>query len=377
MTLSRPASNLAHRIALSALVLAAACGSRAPAPPFAEFIVAAGDSAYWVRSDASGIRMRGAPIVLSRLNGRFQELYVEDVDQSYENAFFIGQTLYQRDLVTGDSSEVFRDSMVAALADKYARKNPNARRLAPDEETDGEPASSASVELSVLAVHGPYLSLEYHVDTGGTADDTWHMTKHEVIDLRTGRQVLLADLLGKGMATTVIGRARSLYRQTVDSVLKDGREQARRAARAINKFKFDPTSFALAAPSGAPMIAFSAPGQGNGGEGFVLPIRPIAVSEPVWWAEVRDALPTSITDREERWQRRGFSIRAVYDTIVGPVRLVLEDSTGREFPIGGVTAPVHRIYWLDSSNFDATQRRALIKAFDEAASYEDTPRVVS
>ena len=70
-------------------------------------------------------------------------------------------------------------------------------------------------------------------------------------------------------------------------------------------------------------------------------------------------------------------MRAVYDTIVRPVRLVLVDTTGREFPIGGVTAPVHRIYWLDNSQFDRAQRTALIKAFDEAALYDDAARTAS
>jgi len=383
MTLKRPARNLAapsllHAICIAvSLALAAGCSARGPAPPFAEFVIAAGDSAYWVRSDAAGVRMRGAPIVLAQLDDRFYELYVVDEDRSYANAYFVGQTLFERDLVTGDSTAMFRDSVVFALADKYASTHPNEQQLPPDEDPAEDPASSASAEVSVLAVHGPYLSMEYHVDTSGAGDDTWHMTNHEVLDLRTGRRVDLTDLLGKGLATTVLGRARRLYRETVDSVLKDARPAAKRAARSISRFKFDPMSFALAAPSGAPMIAFSAPGHGSGGEGFVLPLRPIAVSEPVWWAEVREALPTSITDGEERWRRSSFSVRAVYDTIVRPVRLVLVDTSGHEFPIGGVTAPVHRIYWLDNPRFDRAQRAALIKAFDEAAMYDESARTAS
>ncbi|HEX7937945.1 MAG TPA: hypothetical protein VF483_03070, partial [Gemmatimonadaceae bacterium] len=102
-----------------------------------------------------------------------------------------------------------------------------------------------------------------------------------------------------------------------------------------------------------------------------------AVSEPAWWAAAREALPTSITDGEERWARPHYKVRAIYDTIVAPVRLVLEDSTGRQYPIGGVTAPVHRIYWLDDPQFDDKQRRALIKAFDEAASYDEGSRTAS
>ena len=387
MTLVRPLGNLTtgtrhsvlgtRLLVAAALALAHGCSASGPKPPFAEFVIAAGDSAYWVRSDGAGVRMRGAPIVLAQLDDRFHELYVVDDDRSYASAYFLGQTLFERDLVTGDSSALFRDSVVSALADKYARAHPNEQLLAPDEDPAEDPASTASAEVSVLAVHGPYLSMEYHVDTSGAGDDTWHMTRHEVLDLRTGRRVNLADLIGKGLAATVLGRARRLYRETVDSVLKDRRPVAQRAAQSITRFRFDPTSFALAAPSGAPMIAFSAPGHGSGGEGFVLPIRPIAVSEPAWWAKVRDALPTSITDGEERWQRPTYTVRAIYDTIVRPVRLVLVDTSGLEFPIGGMTAPVHRIYWLDNPQFDRTQRTALIKAFDEAALYDESARTAS
>jgi len=373
MTLLSRVGNLA---AAACLLLAACSGSR-NAAPFAEFVLAAGDSAFWVRSDADGLRMRGAPIVLTRLDDRFHELYVVDDDRSYENAWFVGQTLYQRDLVTGDSTTLFSDSVVMALAARYARRNPTARRLEPDEDPETEPVSSASAEVRVLAVHGPYLSMEYHVDTSGVGDDTWHMTRHFVIDLRSGKRVTLPDLLGRSLATTILGRARRVYRETVDSVRGDPRPSARRAAEALSRFRFDPTSFALAAPSGAPMIAFSAPGQGSGGEGLVLPMRPIAVSEPSWWAQVRESLPTTITGGEERWDRQTYSVRALYDTIVRPVRLVLQDSSGREFPIGGVTAPVHRIYWLDNPAFDRTQRTALIKAFDEAARYDEFARTAS
>ena len=381
MTRERPSGNLVAPSLLSAtcvalsLALTAGCSApRGPAPPIAEFVIAAGDSAYWVRSDSAGVRMRGAPLILAQLDDRFYELYVVDEDRLYANAYFVGQTLFKRDLVTGDSSELFRDSVVSALADRYAKEHPNEQQLAPDEDPAEDPASGASAEVSVLAVHGPYLSMEYHVDTSGAGDDTWHMTRHEVLDLRTGQRAALVDLLGKGLGSTVLRRARQLYRETVDSVLRDERPVAQRAARSISRFEFDPMSFALAAPSGAPMIQFSAPGHGSGGEGFVLPLRPLAVSEPVWWAGVRDALPTSITDGEERWQRSSYAVRAVYDTIVRPVRLVLVDSSGREFPIGDVTAPAHRIYWLDNPRFDRVQRAALIKAFDEAALYDESAR---
>lgn len=366
----------AQRVAVAAglLALLVACAPSENAAPPAEFIVAAGDSSYWVRSDGSGIKLRGTPMVLAWLDGRFRELYVVDDDRSFENALFVGQRLYLRDLVSGDSTEIFRDTLVAALADAYSRAHPDARRLAPDEDAGEEPSATATADVSVLGVHGPFLSVEYHADTSGAADDSWHMTRHVVIDLRNGKQASLADVLGSGEAAMVLTRARSLYQETVDSIRKDRRSSAQRAARSLGRFRFDPGSFSLTAPNGTLMIAFSAPGQGSGGEGFTMPIRPIPVAEPPWWTEARSALPTSTREREEHWARGAYMVKALYDTTAQPVRMTLVDSLTKEFPVGGVAAPVHRIYWLDRPPLDRAQRAALTRAFDEAALYDDAAR---
>ena len=313
-------------------------------------------------------------MVLARLDNRFRELYVVDDDRSFENALFVGQRLFQRDLASGDSTEIFQDTVVTAMAAKYEQRHPDARRLGPDEDPGEEPAISATAEVSVLGVHGPYLSVEYHVDTSGLGDDTWHMTRHVVIDLRSGKQASLSDVLGPTEATSALARARKLYTETVDSIRRDRRPAAQRAAQSIAHFRFDPTSFSLTAPNGTLMVAYSAPGQGSGGEGFVLPIRPIPVTEPSWWTEARAALPTSTREREEQWSRGAYAVKATYDTVARPVRLTIVDSTGKEFQVGGVSAPVHRIYWLDRPPLERTQRTALSKAFDEAALYDDAAR---
>ena len=341
--------------------------------PLAEFLLSAGDSTYWVENSGPGLKMRGSPMVVARVDRRFVELYVVDEDHSFENALFIGQRLFQRDLITGDSIEIFRDSLVPQLAQRYEERHPEARRLEPDEDPAEEPANSATAEVSMLGVHGPFLSLEHHVDTAGSGDDAWHRTRHLVLDLRTGKAVGLTDILGAQAASSVIARGRTLFRETVDSVRRDARPSARRAAQSLGQFRFDPSSFALVAPNGTLMVAFSAPGQGSGGEGFALPLRPLPVQEPAWWVEARESLPSATREREEHWQRPGYTVKAVYDT-TAPVRLTLVDSAGREFPVGSLTAPVHRIYWLDAPPIDRVQRNALIRAFNEAALYDESAR---
>ncbi len=370
----RPRFRQSVVVAAALVVLAACTRHEADRAPKAEFIMIAGDSAYWVQNDGRGVKVRGSPLVLARVDGRFEELYVVDEDRSFENALFVGQRLYQRDLITGDSAEIFRDTVVPRLSERYERRNPEARRLAPDEDPGEEPAVSASAEVSVLAVHGPFLSIEYHVDTAGATDDGWHMTRHAVIDLRTSKQVSLSDVVGQEEASSVLTRARRLFRQTLDSVRADARPAAQRAARSIAHFRFDPTSFSLAAPNSTLMIAFSAPGAGTGGEGFTMPMRPLAVHEPAWWAEVREALPSATREREERWAAGPYTVKALYDTVSQPATITLIDSTGHEFPVTSVTPPVHRIYWLDRPPIDKVQRSALTRAFDEAAQYDATTR---
>jgi hypothetical protein len=371
MTPTTRTRNRANNALVGALfAVLGACGGSGGVPR-AEFIIAAGDSTYWVRTGGSGATLRGSPMVLARLDGHFRELYVVDEDRSFENALFVGQRLYQRDLITGDSSEVFRDTLVTSLAERYELRHPEARRLAPDEDTAEEPSTQATAEVSVLSVHGPFLSLEYHADTSGAGDETWHMTRHAVVDLRTGKQVTLTDVLGPAEADAMLKRGRSLYRETVDSVRRDRRPEARRAAQALGRFRFDPTSFSLASPNGTLMIAFSAPGAGSGGEGFVLPMRPLAVTEPAWWQDARSAIPSSTREREELWSHGSYIVKAAYDSSAKPVMITIADSAGKEFPVGGVSAPVHRIYWLDRPELTRAERSALQKAFEDAEKYDD------
>ena len=66
-------------------------------------------------------------------------------------------------------------------------------------------------------------------------------------------------------------------------------------------------------------------------------------------------------------------MKAVYDT-AGPVRLTLSDTSGREFSVGSVAGPVHRIYWLDDPPIDRVLRNSLTRAFNEAAMYDEAAR---
>jgi hypothetical protein len=65
---------LRRTLALAVVVAASACRRAAPAtarPPIADFVLSAGDSSYWVTSADGAVRVRGAPLELARVDGRF------------------------------------------------------------------------------------------------------------------------------------------------------------------------------------------------------------------------------------------------------------------------------------------------------------------
>ena len=130
----------------------------AGSPPAADFVLAAGDSSYWVTSDHGTVRMRAAPLELARVDGRFYELYVEDDDPSFEDAVLVGQRVYRRDLVSGDSLLVYQDTIVPRLARLYAHLHPDDSRVQPDDDTNDDPLWRATATVDLTDLHGPFLS---------------------------------------------------------------------------------------------------------------------------------------------------------------------------------------------------------------------------
>ena len=65
-------------LSLVLLAFTGSCALPPPPPPAAEFLVSAGDQTYWVRSDNSGLRIRGSPLILARTGGRYYEIFVSE-----------------------------------------------------------------------------------------------------------------------------------------------------------------------------------------------------------------------------------------------------------------------------------------------------------
>src|SRR5215472_10546332 len=161
---------------------AAAPSSMQP-PPTAEFLLSSDDSTFWVRTTTGEARVRGAPLVLANYEGRFFEVYSADDDYSFPDASLVGERLYRRDLISGDSTLVFTDTVVPRVAKEYALAHPGERPLGPDDEGDANPSTTVTAEVDILEIYGPYVSYEYHVDMEMPNRPAWHSTRHGVIDL--------------------------------------------------------------------------------------------------------------------------------------------------------------------------------------------------
>lgn len=351
--------------------------ARAPqgAVPRTEFLVANEDSTFWVTADARGIRMRGAPLVLARVDNRFSELYVADDDRSYYEAVFVGQRLFRRDLISGDSAELLADGEVAGMAERFAREHPEERPLAADEDGAEHPRTSAISELRVLDVHGPFASYEHLTDIDVAGGSNRHAAHRGVIDLRSGDELTVGDLFGDAEEARVVPLAEAAWRGVRDSLQSTAGARREDARNALQHFDFNAGSFTIGALDRVPQVQFAVPGAGGSAGGLTLPLPPLPVAEAPWWDAVVEELPLGPSSMG-RWPRERFELVARVDTASGDrATLSLRDGT-REWPIGVVRGPVRRIFWLDTPTIARAQRQALIRAFDAAAMYSEETRIV-
>jgi len=365
---------------LSLLALVACRGpvtADAPPPPAAEFVLAAGDSSFWVTSVNGSVRVRGAPLDLARVDGRLYELYVTDDDRSYGDAVMVGQRVYRRDLETDDSLLVYQDTIVPRVARLYARLHPDDAPLAPDEEESDEPLWTAASTIDLDELAGPFLSFSLHADVDRDDAPLWHTSRRGVIDLRTGGSATLAGVAGSASADVERARRR-VMESTLDSVRLSQDERGERAAAVLSHYRLDPASFSLTTLNGAPAVSFALPGEGDGDAGHLLALAPIPIGEPAWWSAAAPTLPvTSADGLRDVWRHGRYEVVVHYDPVGGGARLALRDSTSREFTLGRVPAPATRIIWLDHPPIDGAARRALARAFDESILYDDAARAVA
>ncbi|HET8772018.1 MAG TPA: hypothetical protein VFM71_13625 [Gemmatimonadaceae bacterium] len=370
-----------HRLSglfVSAMLIVVACKQEAvpPSVPQVEFLIAAADSTYWVRSDSSGIRVRGAPIAVAEVDGRFVEIYVTDEDRSFYDAVYVGQRLLKRDLITGDSASLFVDTLMPVLARAYAAANPDERPLGPDEAGYDNPRTIATAEVIVLNVHGPFLSYEYRTDIDIIGGPSTHGARRGVIDLRTGGEISLEALFGRETARAATALGRSRWNAIHDSLAAMADGAAAEVRAELDHLSFDPRSFTIGVEDRRPFVRFSIAQSAGRNAGPSYELAAIPIEPPAWWAGVSGAYPLRETRGERTWPRDDFTLvaRAAVPRR-GRSSFVLRDAAGAEWRLGSVPAPVLRVLWL-SDSLPAGTRVALTRAFNESAFYSGDVRIV-
>jgi hypothetical protein len=364
------------------LLLVAGCRDVASSvkvpPPAADFVLSAGDSTFWVTSSAGDIQVRGAPLELARVGGRFYEIYVADDDRSFEDAVLVGQRIYRRDLITGDSLLVYEDTIVPHLAQLYTRLHPDDVRVDPDDDVNEDPLWRATSTIDLEDLHGAFLSYTLHADVERNDAPLWHTSRRGVLDLSTGREASLTSVVG-GDDASIARRRSEVIASTLDSVRSGGdRIDQRRTTALLHSFRLDPRSFVLTTVDGQPAVAYALSGEGSGESGHLLALPPIPIGEPAWWRDIAATFPISSADGlRDLWRNARYDVVVRYDSAGGPARLVLRDTTSREWVVGRVPAPAQRVFWLDQPPIDTVARRALARAFDESALYDESVRTAS
>jgi hypothetical protein len=364
-------------VAFVAAAVAACGGRRMPAAvQRADFIVTTGDSSYWVTGGPQGLRMRGVPMVLARVDGRFRELYVADDDRSYFDAVLVGAKLWSRDLISGDSAELFADTLVPRFAALYAQAHPGDTPLGKNDEAADHPRITVTADVELLGVHGPYLSYEYRTDmdvTGERVNSDRHTARRGVLDLRTGKPVTVEALFGREAAGRVQGAASTEWKLARDSLLALRDRRSRRAQRVVAAFDFDASSFTIESREGRPRVVYAVPGEASRGSLSALALAPREVPVVAWWHALRDELPAG-PDSLLSWKRGGLELRAALADDGDVARLVVRDSNHRDWRVGTVGAPVWRVIWLDAT-VKPDDRKALKRAFNDASMYAEDSRI--
>jgi hypothetical protein len=224
------------------------------------------------------------------------------------------------------------------------------------------------------------VSYEYHVDMEMPNRTPWHSTRQGVIDLRSGKTQSVADLFGESEGARLVATSRGAFQRTRDS-LRAARgtmsDEEQRAADAFARLPFDERSFGVTDVHGAPSVRFSIPGRGEGVIGNAVELDAIATDSTTWWRAVAPGIAREDDSGNDRWRGHAYHVIARYDTSGEIARVSIADSTRREWPVGSVLAPLHRIDWLDHPAIGEETRRALSRAFSQAASYDRATRVAA
>ena len=359
-------------------LLACTPTARSSARPDAEFLVVSDDSTAWVRTSADSVVVKRAPMLLATLDGRLVEIYVAEDPIAFAEAAFLVTRVFRRDLVSGDSTQLFADSTVLREAMAFVRANPGAERL-DDEEPTAPGARSLEASITPMEVVGSTLGLEVHVDRTVGELGT-HDTYRATVEMRTGRRLRLADLIPATSASATVQQARQNLTAAV--VLAGGRAGplGKAASRALAVLTFDSLSFTLTRSGDSLAAQFLAHDEqiiDEARDTHRFALEPVPVPAPSWWSGAKSPLPRFLSDSSSRVELGALALDVAYDS--EEVALIATRTSSGQRPVTRMRGPVRRVISVgDSLIRPAGQwRGALERAFSESGYYSDQVRAAS
>lgn len=367
----------------AALAACGGAGDSAKGPPPAEFLFAAGDSTYWVRSGDDGLRLRSAPILLTQIDGTYYEVFIAEDGVDYEDAAFSVARIYARNLTRKDSLALFDEGSVMQEASAWRARHPNDAPIDPEsEQLPDDPSTVVSEEIEILDVHGPWVTFNHLLDIDvADRDPHRHAGRRYVVDVRNGKRASLVTLFGEAESRRLIAAARASFKQLTDSIRAAGDDRAEMARETLDSFRFDSASFGLTDIAREPAVAFMVPGNGIDGEALALNLPPIAAKAPDWWRSVQSTLPAWSPDSTVvRWARKGYDVIARPTAEGEALALALAPSplgAGKEWPVATVPAPAYQLIPLDAPIVPKPILDALARAFDASAALDGVAQTAS
>lgn len=368
---------------VTAALAATACvrlSDEARVPPTAEFLFAAGDSTWWVRSSAEGLRVRSAPILLTYADGHFYEVFVSEENAEYETASFANARVYSRDVMRGDSLVIYDDPTARRAIARWKRDHPQAVPLDLSEELDiDEPATAIIDNIEIIDVHGQWVTVQhaFDMDIEGRSGHR-HTRRRALVDVRTGRRGTLATMFGAEASAHAVRDGRLALEALKDSVRRAGDTRADRARETLATFALDVSSFTLTDIDREPAVSFMVPGQDADGSAIAVNLPPVVMPVQPWWADVAPTLPEWAADSGSlQWTRPSYMVRATpigdgtsLSLVVVDVRDTVGGRVPREWELATVVAPAYQLIALDDHPMSRELRAALARAFDAASTVD-------
>ena len=359
-------------------VLACTPTARSTARPAAEFLVVSDDSTAWVRTSADTVVVKRAPMLLATLDGRLIEIYVAEDPVAFSEATFLVTRVFRRDLVSGDSTQVFADSTVLREALAYVQEHPVDEQL-DDDEPAAPGARSLEASITPMEVVGSTLGLEVHVDRAVGELGT-HDTYRATVDMHNGLRLRLADVVPTAGAAATVQQARqSLTAAVVLAGRRDG-PVGKAASRALAALTFDSLSFTLTRVGDSLAAQFLAHDEqviDEARDTHRFSLEPVVVPTPSWWSSARSTLPRPLSDSSARVELGTLALDVAYDS--KEVALIAARTTAGPRPVTRMRGPVRRVISIgDAMIQPAGQwRGALERAFSESGYYSDQVRAAS